>query len=71
MKIRGKEWRPLWIAEINWLRWGIGVELSFGFWWPREFSLYLQFGPLLIGGGMEHDIWPEYDGVYIPVEIPK
>lgn len=46
-------WRWRFVAEMEWNRWGIGVEVSLGAWYPREWSLYAKIGPLMIGGGIE------------------
>lgn len=32
--------------NLDWLRWGLGVEFSFGDWVPPEIALYLHFGPV-------------------------
>lgn len=41
--------------EIVWHRWGLGVELSLGHWVPREWSVTVILGPLLMWWGYEED----------------
>lgn len=40
-------------AEVVWTRLGLGVEVSLGYWWPREWSLHVHIGPLLMWVGTE------------------
>lgn len=49
-------WTFLRVAEVNWNRVGLGVEFSFGEWWPIEYSVYLLVGPVLLGVGIEEDM---------------
>lgn len=46
-------WHWMNVAEVVWGRWGLGVEFSLGDWMPREWSVYIHVGPLLLGIGRE------------------
>ena len=48
-------WRWYRVAEVHWKRMGLGVEVSWGYWWPREWSASLIIGPLLLTFGIEED----------------
>lgn len=62
----GRRWHWLWIWECSLSRWGLGAELSFGHWWPMEWSAYVFIGPFMFGGGVEENLdWrygPSDDG---------
>ena len=51
----GKHWSGT--AEINWRRWGFGVEVDFGAWVPREWGVYCIIGPILLGLCREENWW--------------
>lgn len=43
-------------AECNWRRIGLGLEVSWGDWYPREWSVHLHIGPVLLWFGVEEDL---------------
>jgi hypothetical protein len=52
---RISRWHPLFVAEVGWDRWGLGIEVSFCHWIPPEISVYLIVGPILLGVGIEEN----------------
>lgn len=52
-------WRDCSFLEVQWDQWGLAVWLSFGHWYPREWSLHVQVGPVIGGIGVEETY--EYD----------
>ena len=46
-------WRDASFLEVQWDNWGLAVWVSFGHWYPREWSLHVQVGPFVAGIGVE------------------
>lgn len=46
-------WRLFGVAEMRWRKWEFGFGLYFGEWFPREYSISLLLGPVLLQGGLE------------------
>ena len=68
-----KRWRWLFVWEWNLRHIGLGIEFALDYWFPREWSVYLQLGPLLVGGGRERDMEAEMDAedaAWRPVPTP-
>jgi hypothetical protein len=68
----GKRWHWLWVGEVVWKRWGLGVEVSLGYWFPPELSVYLHVGPVLLGFGLEENFeWRYGPSSLSPKETPQ
>jgi len=50
---KGWHWFGVW--ECHWRKWEFGVGMSFGDWFPTEWSVWVMVGPLLAQGGLEAD----------------
>lgn len=50
---------PRYGAEWSWKRLGLGVEVSVGYWVPREWSIHIHVLGLLMWAGMEEDLYAD------------
>lgn len=48
MKPLPKQWHRRIGHEVSWTRVGIGLEITAGHWYPNEWGVYVQVGPLML-----------------------
>lgn len=47
------QWHRCFGWEYGWERVGLCCEVSWGYWWPREWTLHITLGPFVFWGGIE------------------
>jgi hypothetical protein len=52
-RARRRRWHWFFRHEITWREWEIGIALYLGAWWPREWSMALFIGPVIVAAGWE------------------
>lgn len=57
--MRARKMVPRCGAEWSWKRLGLGVEVSVGYWVPREWSIHIHVLGLLMWAGMEEDLYAD------------